>query len=88
MKRNRQSLQDSMLSKIKEISDTYDDLFKLVELMKTRYRQIGSLSSAQRLSQRRTVHMCSKLSLQQTSHSWRTSGSRSTSTTAQSKCTY
>ncbi len=43
MKRNRQSLQDSMLSKIKEISDTYDDLFKIVELMKTRYRQIGSL---------------------------------------------
>ena len=40
-KRNRQSLQDSMLSKVKEISDSYDDLFNLVILIKERYHNLG-----------------------------------------------
>jgi hypothetical protein len=42
-KRNRQSLQDSMLSKLKLISDSYDDLFNLVGLIKDRYHELGML---------------------------------------------
>lgn len=40
MLRNRQSLQDSMLSKVKEISDSYDNLYYLVELMTKRYKEL------------------------------------------------
>lgn len=41
-KRNRQSLQDSMLSKLKTISDSYDELYNTVLLIKDRYHELGS----------------------------------------------
>lgn len=40
-KRNRQSLQDSLLSKIKDISESYDGLFEIVETITQRYQDLG-----------------------------------------------
>lgn len=67
-KRNRQSLQDSMLSKLKTISDSYDDLYNLVSLIKERYHELGSFLSQETFAETHCPHVLKDLPIADFSH--------------------